>query len=603
MASRVLGPGGDHPNLKDWEAWVTNPANFPETGNWDAATNGGEQILRVADQGILFTSLQALDLDALVTATNHKVTIRPNFEGGATAVGAKVAADGSINLATVDKNPSLYNQFYNHQYVIDISNTSNVEWHIQDITIRAGQHRTGLIRFPGNPTRHIYIDRCLLYDRSGGGEPNFNGGPVGAAAGRIHIRSCFIDCTDNTHGMVVWWYASGIRLLGNTIRIWPSNTTAMTQAWNPGDQLPVDVYGNVFYLPTADGDTNFTATTISAASFPSNFNVSNLTGANWTSDFDGAGDVNNSTRASMFVSSTNQYPKENGALHGVVTWSGLPAVIQAVWPDKDFLGATITKSGAFSAGAIYVPGAVAPTPITGTGAVTLRALVVAALGAAAAAGSGGASLRGVAVAGVGSPSVPGQGAAPVVPLGLAASGTTAAPGQGAASLARITAAGAGTSQAPGGGQVPLSRLVAAGAGSPLAAGSGAAAQGRLAAAGAGAVTVSGQGDIDVAPLSVAASVVVELRGGGLVVVERIGVVAVASSSAAGTGSLAMRPILLAGTNQSVEPDDIWEIVLDAETSMTISARAELQMEVAFPAEPGMACQVAAEEGFEWVDRG
>jgi hypothetical protein len=353
MASRVLATsGGDHTTLADWASWATNPANFGGAANWDDPTNGGDQILRVANSTFTFTSSQVLDLDALVTATYYKATVRPNTEGSVTYVGAKVAADGTLNLSSVDKNPRFSNSGYSHAYMVDLSSCTAVEWRFEGLAFILANHRTGCLRFASGATRHVYIDRCIFADRTGGGEPVFNGGPTGAAAGRIHLRSCVVDCLDNVNGMVFWQACSGAFILGNTIRIGSGGTTFLTGA---GSQIAVKAYGNAIYH-TSDGSSAFTGTGISAADFPTNYNVSNLTGTNWTSDFDSAGDVNNSTIANMFVSSTNQYPKSAGALHGVVSWAGLPSDVQAVWPTLDFIGNTVTQSGSFSAGAFYVAG-------------------------------------------------------------------------------------------------------------------------------------------------------------------------------------------------------------------------------------------------------
>jgi hypothetical protein len=46
--------GGNHTSLEDWEAWVNDVGNFGAAANWDDPTNGGHQIVRVADQAIVF---------------------------------------------------------------------------------------------------------------------------------------------------------------------------------------------------------------------------------------------------------------------------------------------------------------------------------------------------------------------------------------------------------------------------------------------------------------------------------------------------------------------------------------------------------------------
>lgn len=400
MASRLLAlSGGDHTTLEDWEAWVTNPANFGASANWDDPTNGGEQILRVADQQIIFTSLQALDLDALVTATNYKVTIRPNYEGGVTSVGAKVAADGIFDAGTVDKTPRLVNSGYNHQFVLDISNTSTVEWYIEGLTIRPAHHRSGSIAFPANPTRNIYVDRCIVADRTPGGASVFIGGPQPTAVGRVYVRSCLLDSSDDV--AMLWNNASGVFLLGNTIRVGTPVSPFIHRSG--GGQLLVHVYGNAIYY-VIDGSTAFEGTNMWVPSdFVTGYNVANMSGASWTSDFSGVGNVSNSTIAGMFVSATNQYPKAGGALADAVTWSGLPPSIQAAWPDFDFFGVAIAKSGTFSAGAIYLapslPARVAVSAIIYTMTGEAGGTATIAAGSSATYGLDSAAAGAVAVAG------------------------------------------------------------------------------------------------------------------------------------------------------------------------------------------------------------
>jgi hypothetical protein len=142
---------------------------------------------------------------------------------------------------------------------------------------------------------------------------------------------------------------------------------------------PYKCYGNAIVSPT-DGATVQLGSDVwrGLNLWETGFNVSNINSANWLWYFNGPGDVNNSTMANMFVSTTNFYPKSNGALSNAVTWELLPKEIQDLWPDTDFLGNTIVKFGNFSAGAIYVAG---NTNATADG-VTVKAESLPARGAA-----------------------------------------------------------------------------------------------------------------------------------------------------------------------------------------------------------------------------
>lgn len=350
MASRLLAlSGGDHTTLADWAAWVTNPVNFGTSGNWNDPTNGGDQILRVANTAFSFGAQQALSINALVTATYYKVTIRPNTEGGVTEVGAKVAADGTLNVSSVSKTPS-FGFTGSHQVILDISGTTAVEWTIQGIGFFPGQHRMGAVRLPTSTTRNIYFDRCILVDRSGGNIACIWEGPTTAGSGRAYFRSCVIDARDSSFGGPITGNGSGTYFLGCTIQLQAGTSTAFHVTGT--NVSPLYVYGCAIYAIDA-GSATYSGTNASAANFQQNYNVSNITGAAWTDDFTGAGNVSNSPIPEMFVGAADQYPKNPaGSLLGVVNWSGLPPGVQSVWPDKDFLGTTITRSGTFSAGAI-----------------------------------------------------------------------------------------------------------------------------------------------------------------------------------------------------------------------------------------------------------
>lgn len=352
MASRLLkASGGDHTTIADWEAWVSDTANFGGT-NWDdTGGNGGDQTLRFANETFNFAS-NDIDADALVTATYFKITFRPDTENSVTSVGEKVEADGTLPIATVSKTPQVTTSS-THARVINLTSSPNAEWHIEGLHLAADNAiRRGALQVPTQPTKDVYIDRCILTDKQQGNHAVINGGGNGSHAGKIYIRSCVMYGVDTAIGVTIYRLASNVYMLGCTIRH-ENNATLITGA--SSNQNPVKVYGCAFYEGT-DGQ-NRIATNIAAANFDSDYNVANFNGTNWTDDFAGAADVSNSTIANMFVGSADQNPKVGGSLESVVSWSGLPADVQAAWPDTDFYGNTITKSGTFSAGAIYVPGA------------------------------------------------------------------------------------------------------------------------------------------------------------------------------------------------------------------------------------------------------
>lgn len=365
MASRHLkASGGDHPTMADWEAWVTDPANFGGT-DWDDTTsgNGGDQILRFADE--IFTEIaNTLTVGALATATYYKVTFRPNTEGGVTSVGEKMLADGVVNLSTVTKTPSIRTQDA-HQFALDVFGSPSIEWHIEGLQIdsTALGHRRGGVRFSNAPTRDSYLDRCFLRDMSGGGgnmiyggDPGVFGGGGAANGGKIYVRACTMA---NSDAFQLWWDASAAYMLGCTVRMDRDTLfDGASEWWHT--QFDVKAYGNAFYSDTEPGSR--IAINFSAAKFFSDYNVSNFTNTDWTTYFDGAADLNGSTRAAMFVSTTDHNPLVGGTLDGAVDWASLPADVQAAWPDTDFYGATITKSGTLTAGAIYLEGAGGPAP-------------------------------------------------------------------------------------------------------------------------------------------------------------------------------------------------------------------------------------------------
>lgn len=351
MASRLLASsGGDHTTIADWEAWVTDAANFNST-DWDdtMSGNGGDQTLRFAGETFALNQ-NVIDADALATATYFKVTFRPNTEGSVVPVGQQIETDGTMNIPTLTAKTPRVQVVENHFWSLDLTDSPNVEWHIEDLFLGADNaHRHGCIKFPTAPQKDVYLDRCFLRDNFGGGVYMISGGAATGNPGRIFVRSCALHLGD-AYESTVWNSMSGAYLLGNTIYIdGPTTGTAFLAS---GSQLPVYLYGNAFFKP-ADGSL-VVGSNISGSDFQTGYNISNMVGADWENDFGGIGDVSNSTRAAMFVSISDHNPLDGGSLYGAVTWSELPSGVRTAWSDTDFYGNTIVKSGRFTAGCIYI---------------------------------------------------------------------------------------------------------------------------------------------------------------------------------------------------------------------------------------------------------
>lgn len=353
MNSRIVGTTGDHASIADWEAWVTDSSNF-NGGDWDdtVSGNGGDQVVRFQDQQHANTN-NSIVCDTLATATYFKVTFRPDTENGVDPVGTTVASAGSIDM-DAGTTPSIYSS-QNHSAHLLLDGSPDVEWHIDDLCLGYGTsgNRRRSIQFSSSTDFDVYIDRCWLISYPAASGRAYRYGPTGASAGRIYMRSNMIYSDFNAR---MFTEMSGYYILGNTFAFDDSDDTFAYVA--SSGVIPSYLYGNAIFEFEGDGSTTTTAWDGTGSDFLTDYNVSNYTGAAWTGDFDGADDIDNSTRAAAFVNTTTDwYPKDAGALDGAVDYDALSAGLKAVWPTHDFLGQLIPTSGTITAGGIQLDAA------------------------------------------------------------------------------------------------------------------------------------------------------------------------------------------------------------------------------------------------------
>lgn len=348
---RTIGSTGDDADLDAWETFVTTASNFNGT-DWDdgVSGNGGDQAAELQDQAFTKGVGYIIGALSLATATNHVVTVRPV---AGTSAGADHQAVG------IDPD-TLYTPYLsattNHQYALSIDAATQVEWHFEDFTLTTNGSRRHCLKLPTSPSYDIYVDRCHLRKTTGGGAQITNFGPTNGK--NLYIRSCLLRNAENdrnTHSSV----GNNLHVLGCTYK--DSNGVGGSWAvFRASASTNINVYGCAL-AAAADADTR-RATDVSAAEFKSDYNVSTYGNADWTADFDGTNDLNNKTRAGMFDGATGEvHPKASGDLDGAVTWSVLPSAIQTAWPDTDFFGQTITKSGTLTAGCVQLAAAAGST--------------------------------------------------------------------------------------------------------------------------------------------------------------------------------------------------------------------------------------------------
>lgn len=178
----------------------------------------------------------------------------------------------------------------------------------------------------------------------------------------------------------------------------------------------------------------------------------------------------------------------------------------------------VTASGVGSGGGALGSGAVSLQPATASGS-----------GAMVPSGAGAVSLRPATAAGVGSQIFTGDGAASLRPLVVAGLGDMAPEGVGAATLRALVAAGTGSQLYTGAGAATLRAMLASGSGLMVPSGTGAAVLQALTASGAGTMgSIEGAGAVTLA--------VFEASGSGLMVPSGTGAVTMATLVAAGLGS-------------------------------------------------------------------
>jgi hypothetical protein len=355
---RLIAPaGGDHTVVLDWEAFVVDTLNY-NSSDWDdgVSGNGGDQTALFSNNDFHTTSANAIDIDALSTATYYKCTMKPDLDNvSVLTAGAQLANVFAANTTNFHTSyPTIYPRIrcsVNHDPALDLRNSTTIEWHIEDLHLSSLTHRSYTIWFNLASTKDSYVDRIYASETSSS-YPMFWGGGNDTEGGKIYVRSCFTGKGYGNTPRII--RGENIYFLGNGI-MKGYQSIEMYGATSVGHQY---IYGNYFvYNPDA---TVADATNYDTTYSNSDFNVTNAnSNTAWDLDISGTNDISGSIDANVIENNiinanTDPRPLVGGYADGRITWSNLPADVQAAWPDTDLFGNTIVKSGTLTSGPIQI---------------------------------------------------------------------------------------------------------------------------------------------------------------------------------------------------------------------------------------------------------